>query len=81
MARLLNLNSHDIQLLAEWIKGKTALNQWDERLRLAKTFRNCTAHGALSAHKAQEFGFVPAFKELASNLGSFADAIFSYVIK
>jgi len=81
MARLLNLNPHDIQLLAEWIEGKTALNQWDERLRLAKTFRNCTAHGVLSAHKACEFGFVPAFKELAANLGSFTDAIFSHLIK
>jgi len=81
MARLLNLNKHDIQLLGDWIGGKTYLESWDERMRLAKAFRNCTVHGALSAHKTAEFGFVPAFMELASNIGTYTEAIFKHLTK
>jgi len=77
MARLLNLNEHDIRLLGDWIGGKTHLESRDERLRLAKAFRNCTVHGALSATKTSDFGFVPAFKEITANIGTFAEAVFN----
>jgi hypothetical protein len=55
------------------------LNRWDERLRLAKVFRNCTVHGALSAHKTQQFGFLTAFEELVENINTFAEGTFSYL--
>lgn len=77
MARLLNLNKHDIQLLGDWIGGETYLESWDDRLRLAKALRNCTVHGALSATKAANFGFIPAFKELTANIEKFTEAVFN----
>lgn len=77
IARLLNLNKDDMQLLRDWIGGETYLESLDERLRLAKAFRNCTVHGALSATKAADFGFIPVFKEMTANIGTFAEAIFN----
>jgi hypothetical protein len=78
-ARLLNLNEHDIQLMGNWISGKTHLESWDERLRLAKASRNCTVHGALSATKTADFGFVPAFKEMTTNIATFAESVFKHL--
>jgi len=45
-------------------------------LRLAYAFRNMTAHGALSATKSREFGFLPPIEALTDLLGQVGASIF-----
>ena len=76
LARTLNLNKWDIQLLGDWIEGINHLQNWEERMKLAKALRNCSVHGALSASKTHELGFVPVLHELVDNLAAFSEAVF-----
>jgi hypothetical protein len=81
MAKALNLNPHDVKMLGDWATGNLPLNRWAERLDLAKTLRNCTVHGALSANRAYKLGFNNAFRELTTNLETFAESIFAHLVK
>ena len=59
-----------------WLLDQKPCTTWTDALLLAKALRNCTAHGALSPNKVQEWGLADAFKQLPYALFKIDAAIF-----
>lgn len=78
--RVLNLNNHDLRLLREWVKDGRPLDKWEDRMELAKTLRNCTVHGALSATRTHQLGLVPVCNALVDDLMTFMQAIYEHLV-
>ena len=78
--RVLNLNNHDLRLLREYAQDGSPLDTWQDRLQLAKTLRNCTVHGALSATRTHHLGLVPVCNALVDDMVTFLQAIFEHLV-
>jgi hypothetical protein len=62
--------------LRAWLIDQQPIVGWHEAILLTKALRNCTAHGALSPKKVEQWGLKPAFVELPQKLFRIDEAIF-----
>lgn len=67
VAKFMNLNGFDQQVLLEWLHG-TAVTNHTQACQLAKAIRNATAHGFLSPAKCRDLGFTEALKSLPKHV-------------
>jgi len=72
----LKTDKGDRNQIQSWLFDQKSCSSWTEALLLAKALRNCTAHGALSPTKVQEWGLAEAFKQLPQDLFKIDAAIF-----
>lgn len=54
LSEFLGLSSWDREVFLRWARSPTSIEGWEDQIRLACALRNMTAHGALSARKAQQ---------------------------
>lgn len=80
LARFLGLRSFDEAALLAWLEGRHAAS-WSSHVSLAVALRNCTAHGALSAKKAQRLHLRPAFGGLPEILFDFTQRTLEPVLE
>ena len=74
LIEFLGLRGGDLKAFESWVLAESPVNEWDQRILLAKALRNMSAHGALSASKVGELGFRQAFEVLPANLSNVVHA-------
>lgn len=62
--RFLFVRGNDLEIFKHWLVNGRPVEGLAQQLALAKAFRNCTVHGALSASKCRELGMQLALKQL-----------------
>jgi len=72
----LKTDKGDRSQIQSWLFDQKPCSKWTDALLLAKALRNCTAHGALSPNKVQEWGLTEAFKQLSQALFKIDAGIF-----
>jgi outer membrane protein assembly factor BamB len=72
----LKTDKGDRSQIQSWLFDQKPCATWTDALLLAKALRNCTAHGALSPNKVQEWGLAEAFKQLPQAVFKIDAAIF-----
>jgi hypothetical protein len=63
------ISKKDKILIKNWIAKSISISSWEEAVQLARTLRNASAHGFLSAKKVQDWQLKPGLSILADNLG------------
>jgi hypothetical protein len=72
----LKTDKGDRSQIQSWLFDQKPCSSWTDALLLAKALRNCTAHGALSPNKVEQWGLGEAFKQLPNALFKIDAAIF-----
>jgi hypothetical protein len=72
----LKTDKGDRSQIQSWLFDQKPCATWTDALLLAKALRNCTAHGALSPKKVDNWGLSDAFKQLPLALFKIDAAIF-----
>jgi outer membrane protein assembly factor BamB len=72
----LKTDNGDRAQLQSWILEQKSCATWRDAILLSKALRNCTAHGALSPSKIEQWGLADAFRQLPSALFMINEAIF-----
>ena len=72
----LKTDKGDRSQIQSWLLDQKPCTTWTDALLLAKALRNCTAHGALSPNKVEQWGLSEAFKQLPQALFKIDAAIF-----
>ncbi len=63
------------QAIRTWLVEGREIGRWSDAFTLARAFRHCSAHGALSASKVSEWGLRPCFEQLIKLLRRFSKTV------
>ena len=72
----LKTDKGDRSQMQSWLLDQKPCTTWTDALLLAKALTNCTAHGALSPKKVEQWGLAEAYKQLPQALFKIDAAIF-----
>jgi hypothetical protein len=72
----LKTDKGDRSQIQYWLFDQKSCSSWTDALLLAKALRNCTAHGALSPNKVEQWGLAEAFIQLPQILFKIDASIF-----
>ncbi|MCX6973259.1 MAG: hypothetical protein NTZ94_02970 [Verrucomicrobia bacterium] len=70
----------DKNLMRSWLLNQQPVTEWPSAILLSKALRNCTAHGALSPNKIEQWGLKSAFICLTKLLFSIDEEIFKSLV-
>ena len=74
--QFLKTSRGDKAQIEKWLLEQQPIVTWRDAILLTKALRNCTAHGALSPKKVEQWGLAEAFKQLPQALFKIDAAIF-----
>ncbi len=79
LLKFLSLRKYDLKILRRFLADDNCLSidSLAEQLALAKAFRNCTAHAALSATKCRQLKLRPALETLPNVIHRVSEEIFA----
>lgn len=63
------------RVIRTWLVEGREIDKWSDAFTLARAFRHCSAHGALSASKVNEWGLRPCFEQLNKLLRQFSKTV------
>jgi hypothetical protein len=79
--QFLKTSRGDKTQIEKWLLEQQPIVTWKDAILLTKALRNCTAHGALSPSKVQEWGLGDAFKHLPQALFKIDAVIFETLVR
>ena len=83
LLKFLSLRRYDLKILRRFLADEdcTSVDGLAEQLALAKAFRNCTAHAALSATKCRQLRLGPTLETLPRVIYQASEGIFTVLCK